>query len=166
MLSRLERRQKRYCVFGKGDVNLSHFAEYRKYRRTFNLKGWAVGLRLHLHPQEKFTKWMAPVFPLLPSLPPPHPHSWFFFFFLIGFDFQHFVRSSALFVSSFEQFYMWLCVNLFTLVVPFILFVMCGQHCCIPLWFEEQREETYSCGLRYASIAYHFWMGFIFLKFR
>lgn len=108
---------------------------------------------------------MSLVFPPPQSPPSPHPHSWNGFFW-IGFDFQHFVRSSTLFVSSFEQFYIWLCANLFTLAVPFILFVMCGQLHCIPLWLEEQREETYSCGLRYATITSHFWMGFIFLNFR
>lgn len=46
MRMRLGRRQPKYGFLEKGDVNLSHSAEYR--RTLNNLKGRAIGLRLHL----------------------------------------------------------------------------------------------------------------------
>lgn len=148
--------QPKYLFDRKSDVNLSCSAEYR--RTLSNLKGQAIGLLT-----EQFTKWISLIFPPVPSPSHIHPHN---FFFLIGFEFQHFVRSSILFVSSFEKFYIWLCANLFTLAVPFILFVMCGQLHCTPLCLEEKREEIYSCGLWYSTISSLFWMGFIFFSFR
>lgn len=159
MLSILERRQPKYCFFGR--VMQTTLLHTEEYLTTSMNELQALDNTCLLNRQ--FIKCMSVVFPLsVSSIYPPSSLKCFW----IGFDFQHFVRSSTLFVSSFAQFYIWLCANLFTLAVPFILFVMCGQRHCIPLQLEEQWEETYSCDLRYATITSHFWIGFIFLNFR
>lgn len=155
ILSSLENREPTYCFAYRV---MQTFTVQFSFESTFNLANTdlnrqATGLRLHLPSHQPIYYMNATCLSPFPvsSISPPILEM-----FLNNIWFSVFFKKFTSFVSSFKQFYIWLCANLFSwLCLLSYLWCVARSTLFLFYWKSRERKDIYSCGLRRITITLH-----------